>query len=496
MKLACARFCTFAWFLTVFVAASAWAQPHVCINEIMASNGTTLADEDGDFEDWIELYNPGPSAVDLRGFGLSDRSDDPFQWVFPEVIIESGDFLLVWASGKDRRKATAPLHTNFRLSAEGEEVLLTAPEGVRIDETMSHGVPRDISWGRDPDGSDHWCTLAPTPGTSNDGRFLPVVSDIAFSHERGFYDEPIRVVLETETSGAMIRYTLDGSTPTVGHGAIYTGSIPIETTTCLRAVALKAGWEPTNVHTHTYLFLDHVIRQATDPQTGAQVTPEGYPTSWGSVVGDYQMDPDVVGRNGTDTFGGLYANTIRDDLKAVPSISLVMNRDDWFGSKGIYINKSQDGTERVASMEYIDPAGAEGFQVNCALAMQGGISGGGTSLQRWKTFKLSMRPRFKPYTDDGTPTGGPSRLDFKLFGDSPAERHNTVVLDAVLNHSWLHPGGDQRNTAVYIQDQYVADLHNAMGGYSPPRRLRPHVHQRSLLGFVLHPRTARSCMGG
>ncbi|MDI6448661.1 lamin tail domain-containing protein [Anaerobaca lacustris] len=467
MKLACARFCTIACLLTIFVAASAWAQPHVCINEIMASNGTTLADEDGDFEDWIELYNPGPSAVDLRGFGLSDRSDDPLQWVFPEVIIEPGQFLLVWASGKDRRKATAPLHANFRISTEAEEVLLTAPEGARIDETMSHGVPRDISWGRDPDGSGNWCTLAPTPGASNDGWFLPVVSDIAFSHERGFYDEPIRVVLETETPGATIRYTLDGSTPTANHGAIYAGLIPIETTTCLRAIAFKAGWEPTNVHTHTYLFLDHVIRQATDPLTGAQVTPEGYPTSWGSVRGDYQMDPDVVGRNGTDIFGGLYANTIRDDLKAVPTISLVMNRDDWFGSKGIYINQSQDGTERVASMEYIDPAGAEGFQVNCALAMQGGISGGGTSLQRWKTFKLSMRPRFKPYTDDGTPTGGPSRLDFKLFGDSPVERHNTVVLDAVLNHSWLHPGGDQRNTAVYIQDQYVADLHDAMGGHSP-----------------------------
>lgn len=453
--------------LTVFVAISVQAQSPFCINEIMASNGATLADEDGDFEDWIELYNPGSSAVHLRGFGLSDRYDEPFRWVFPEVIIEPGDFLLVWASGKDRRTTTAPLHTNFRISADGEELLLTAPEGIRIDETMCPKIPRDVSWGRDPDGVDHWSTLVPTPRASNDGWFLPVVSDITFSHERGFYEESIRVVLETETAGATIRYTLDGSTPTTGHGTIYAGSIPIETTTCLRAVAFKPGWEPTNVCTHTYLFLDHVIRQATDPQTGVQATPEGYPTSWGSVRGDYQMDPDVVGQNGTDIFGGLYANTIRDDLKAVATISLVMNKDDWFGSKGIYINQSQDGTERVASMEYIDPAGAEGFQVNCALAMQGGVSGGGTSLHRWKTFKLSMRPRFKPYTDDGTPTGGPGKLDFKLFPDSPVEWHNTVVLDAVLNHSWLHPGSDQRNTAVYIQDQYVADLHNIMDGHSP-----------------------------
>lgn len=467
MGFVCARSWLIAQLLTVLVAISVGAQPQVRVNEVMASNGTTLADEDGDFEDWMELYNPGPLAVDLTGFGLSDRYDDPFQWVFPEVAIEPGHFLLVWASGKDRSEAGRPLHTSFRLSREGEEVVLTAPEGVQIERIMLPEVPPDVSWGRDPDGSDHWFTLAPTPGASNDGRFLPVVSDITFSHERGFYDGPISVVLKTETLDATIRYTIDGSTPTADHGAVFGDPIQVETTTCLRAVAVKPGWVPTNVHTHTYLFLDHIIRQATDPQTGAQVTPYGYPTSWGSVTGDYQMDPDVVGQGGTDIFGGRYAATIRDDLQAVPTISLVMNRDDWFGSRGIYINQSQDGTERVVSMEYIDPGRSDGFQINCAIAMQGGVSGGGTSLQRWKTFKLSMRPRFKPQTDNGTPTGGPSRLDFKLFGDSPVERHNTVVLDAVLNHSWLHSGSDQRNTAVYIQDQYVADLHNAMGGHSP-----------------------------
>jgi len=178
------------------------------------------------------------------------------------------------------------------------------------------------------------------------------------------------------------------------------------------------------------------------------------------------MDPDVVGQNGRDIFGGLYAGTIRDDLKAVPTVSLVMNRDDWFGARGIYINASQDGTERVASLEFIDPATAQTFQVNCALAMQGGVSGGGTSLSRWKSFKLSMRPRFKTQTDDGTPTGGPPKLENRMFHDSSVERLNTVVLDAVLNHSWLHPGSDQQTTALYVQDQYVADLHNAMGGHS------------------------------
>jgi hypothetical protein len=232
-------------------------------------------------------------------------------------------------------------------------------------------------------------------------------------------------------------------------------------------MAFIPGFKSTNVDTHTYIFLDDVINQATNLFTGSQVVPPGYPSSWGSVTGDYQVDPDVAGQNGKDRFNGFYANTIIDDLKSAPTISLVMDKDDWFGNRGIYINQSQDGTERVCSIEYIDPNTNDEFQVNCAIAMQGGVSGGGTSLNRWKSFKLSMRPRFKTQTDDLKATGGPPKLNFKLFADSPADRHNTFVLDAVLNHSWLHPSSGQTNTALYIQDQYVADLHNAMGGHSP-----------------------------
>lgn len=77
----------------------------VRINEFMSSNGATLADEDGDFEDWIELYNPSSTAVDISHWGLSD-SNTPFKWTFPAgTIIEAGGYLLVWASGKDRDPA-------------------------------------------------------------------------------------------------------------------------------------------------------------------------------------------------------------------------------------------------------------------------------------------------------------------------------------------------------------------------------------------------------
>jgi len=442
------------------------------INELLARNDFGATDPQGEHEDWIEIYNSGEEAINIGGMYLTDNLSEPAMWRIPNedpsaTIISPGGYILIWA---DNDINDAGLHAGFQLDADSDEIGLFDTDGTTLLDSVIFGDQTpDVSYGRDPDATSNLVTLNPTPGVSNNGSYLAVVADTKFSHDRGFYDAPFDAEITCETPGAIICYTIDGSTPTTTHGLIYSpaSSITISTTTCLRAMAFRPGWKSTNVDTHTHIFLEDVIKQATNPATGSQVAPPGYPSSWGSVTGDYQVDPDVVGQNGSDRFNGLYANTIIDDLKSAPTISLVMDKDDWFGSKGIYINQSQDGTERVASIEYIDPNTKDEFQVNCAIAMQGGVSGGGTSLQRWKSFKLSMRPRFKIQTDDLKATGGPPKLNFKLFADSPVDRHNTFVLDGVLNHSWLHPGSDQRDTALYVQDQYVADLHNAMGGQSP-----------------------------
>ena len=81
------------------------AQPNskVVISEMMSSNSETVFDENGDFPDWVELYNQGNAAVNLQGWALSDEPEDPFRWVFPEFILKPGEFLVVYASNKDRR---------------------------------------------------------------------------------------------------------------------------------------------------------------------------------------------------------------------------------------------------------------------------------------------------------------------------------------------------------------------------------------------------------
>ena len=166
--------------------------------------------------------------------------------------------------------------------------------------------------------------------------------------------------------------------------------------------------------------------------------------SQGSVVtGDYQIDPDIVNHS------ILNNRFSAPDMLAAPTVSLAADRDDFFSLSGIYLNEQltyriDQATEKAVSIEIIDPVSGDSTQVNCAIAMAGGASGGGTSLDRWKSYKLSMRPRFKPTLDDGKYTGGPSKLNYKVFADSPVEKFDSIVLDAVLNHSWLHPGQDQR----------------------------------------------------
>src|ERR1051325_875200 len=98
-------------------ALSLKAADQLLITEFMAANTHTLADEDGDFEDWIEIYNAGTNTVNLNGWYLKDSSSS---WRFPQTNLAPNAFLIVFASNKDRRTPGRQLHTNFRLSSSGE----------------------------------------------------------------------------------------------------------------------------------------------------------------------------------------------------------------------------------------------------------------------------------------------------------------------------------------------------------------------------------------
>lgn len=124
------------------------------ISEFMAINESTLADEDGDYVDWIEIYNSGDEVANLKGFWITDDPEDLTQWRFPELSMDPGGFEVVFASGKDRDLAGSELHTNFKLDGDGEYLALVAPDGETVVQQFSPTYPpqvSDVAFGISPD---------------------------------------------------------------------------------------------------------------------------------------------------------------------------------------------------------------------------------------------------------------------------------------------------------------------------------------------------------
>ena len=141
--------------VTLLVLACQALQADVMISEFLADNVTGLKDEDDTRQDWIELYNSGSAAVSLDGWWLTDNAAQPMKWEFPSVSIPAGGTLLVWASGKDRRVAGQPLHTNFSLGKSGEYLGIHKPAaGTGLPEMVDQFSPvfpaqaTDVSYGR------------------------------------------------------------------------------------------------------------------------------------------------------------------------------------------------------------------------------------------------------------------------------------------------------------------------------------------------------------
>ncbi|MBI9076401.1 MAG: carbohydrate-binding domain-containing protein [Desulfatibacillum sp.] len=134
------------------------------INEFMADNDSTTADPAGDYDDWIELYNNGSSTISLKGYFLSDDADDPEKWTFPDVTIEAGGTLCVWA---DEDEDQDGVHGNFKLSKSGETIILSAPGGGVVDQVVFGVQDTDVSTGRYPNGTGGFVRMTPTFGAEN-----------------------------------------------------------------------------------------------------------------------------------------------------------------------------------------------------------------------------------------------------------------------------------------------------------------------------------------
>lgn len=141
------------------------AQNTVVINELMASNDVSVADQDGEYDDWAELFNMGSESVNLSGYFLTDDPEDLMKWQFPEgTIIEAEDYLIIWVDDDEEQEG---LHTPFKLAAAGESLHLVDPNGNILDEVVFGEQTTDLSYARQPNGTGNFVIKAHTFNANN-----------------------------------------------------------------------------------------------------------------------------------------------------------------------------------------------------------------------------------------------------------------------------------------------------------------------------------------
>ncbi|MGH1362791.1 MAG: CotH kinase family protein [Calditrichia bacterium] len=135
------------------------------INEFMADNDSTAMDQDGEFDDWVELYNNSGSEISLAGLYLSDDETELTKWAFPDTSIAANGYLIVWT---DNDSGQVGLHANFALSRSGEAVCLTDSDGITsLDQVVFGTQTTDVSTGRFPNGTGDFAEMPPSFAAEN-----------------------------------------------------------------------------------------------------------------------------------------------------------------------------------------------------------------------------------------------------------------------------------------------------------------------------------------
>ncbi|MEZ6118430.1 MAG: lamin tail domain-containing protein [Pirellulaceae bacterium] len=426
------------------------------INEFMAANSDSLttriralATESFGGEvlspDWIEIANRSSEAVSLDGVYLSDSLSLWNKWQFPnDTHIPPNGYLVVFASGLDIRSPQldeqSVLHTNFKLAADGEPLVLRDTDGQIIQEIEAPLAQiQDVSYGVDSSGNWGYLRTA-TPGSGNSAGYAAGVAAVVASAQRGFYDSPFTVELSSTTPGVQIRYTVDGSEPTASHGQIYGSPITINTTTNLRYAAFGDNVLSSPVETQTYLFVADVLQQPYN----VPGFPNGTSTWAGGSVWvpqDQQMDPEIV--NSTT-----YAELMDDALLAIPTLSITSEQATIFGDSGWY---DGEDVESPISIEVLYP--------NNATANQQAYAG--IQSHSHDRIKRSLRLSFKSEFGEST-----FKTDLFQSAYSQIDKVNSIVLRGGNNRSWARVFNPARTT--YTIDEFSRTSQLAMSGYGMP----------------------------
>lgn len=381
---------------------------NVMINEFMATNSTTIEDQDGDFSDWIELYNTTNSTISLLNYSFSDDSNNLNKWIFPEISISQHGYLLVFASNKNILDTTE-LHTNFKISASGEELYLSNNLGVLINQTNSINLSSDESYARTIDGGPTWIvTNTPTPDSSNIFN-----TGVYNSHSSGFYNNSFDLELVKLNNNQQIHYTLNGEIPTI-NSYVYTNPINIsnnsQTPYSISSIPTTPLSGPSRLYDFIWQFPNsvykcNVVRYAAFEQEILQ----------GKIYSKtYFVDPGI------------------NYKYEIPIISIITDSLNLFDyDTGIYIpgkRFDEDGFnwwpvgnyhnrgllwERDIHITLLDHSGGIGFETNAGMRMKGY----GSASNPQKSFNVYFREEY-----------GINNISYPIFNNPQTEKYKRFTL--------------------------------------------------------------------
>jgi hypothetical protein len=364
----------------------------IYLNEILSSNNLLNIDRDfGEFFDWIELYNSTSNPRDIGGYYITNDLKNPTKWQIPaNTIIESNQFLIFWADGKNivigdslvsYAQPLMPMsrgvihiknnHLNFKLKKSGGSVAFSNPAGKTIDICIFTTQITDISYGRSEKGEWSYLTTA-SPNSQNDVSIITNLQPIShpeFSVPAGYYKDSVKVILSSTSKNVKIRYTLDGAIPTE-NSPEYIDPIVLKNSTSLSARALKIGRVPSEISTQTFL----INELYTLPVISISTAPHNL---WDEIDGIY-----TEGSNGISDLIGRVANY----------------NQDW---------------ERPARMEYFDSNGDRAISENCGIKISGILH----QAFPQKSLTLYFRKKY-----------GQGQVNYQFFPDKNAKRFKMLSL--------------------------------------------------------------------
>jgi len=404
----------------------------VLINEFMSKNESTIQDKDGDFSDWIELYNTSDSIINLLDYNLSDDKDNLNQWSFPDITILPHSYLLIFCSDKNRTE-TNELHTNFKISSSGEKLYLSNNMEILLDETPSVNLSTDESYARILDGDPRWVvTNSPTTNSSN-----TFSTGIYNSHPSGFYENSFHLELIKLNNNQQIYYTLNGEIPTE-KSILYTGPIEItnnsKTVCSISEIPTTPLFGPPELHdfvwdTPNLVYKSNVIRYAAfeDANRKSEVYSRTYFVD-PEISTKYEMPIVSIITDSINLFDhdlGIYIPGQRFD------------NNEWTATpQGNYLNRG-DLWERDVHISFFNNEGGLNCETNAGMRMRG------YSSLRYpqKSFTIYFRSEY-----------GMNELTYPILRNPNVEKYKRIV--------FRNSGNDFPST--HFRDAMLQEIINGM----------------------------------